>query len=148
MTCKEYMETLAEQLRFIPEPQRKAMLDYYEEMVEDRMEDGMDEASAVAAMENPYTIAERLKAEGNFAKDEVNADPPESLTDEAIKFSSLAGSLLRTFEDLEKAGNVAPPAPEAPEKPDIPEIPEIQPVRIFISKRAVNGMIFGRTLTR
>ncbi|MBR3016437.1 MAG: DUF4097 family beta strand repeat protein [Clostridia bacterium] len=129
MTRKEYMEALESKLGFIPAAQRKAMLDYYEEMVEDRMEDGMDEASAVAAMESPDTIAKRLQAEGNFTKEEALAEDAENLTDEAMRFSSLAGSLLRTFEDLEKAGNV-PPAPEVPEvpetqeTPDTPEVPE------------------------
>ena len=122
MTRKEYLEALESRLGFIPEPQRKAILDYYEEMADDRMEDGMDEASAVAAMENPETIAERLRAEGSFFKEESREEPPESLTDEAMKFSSLAGSLLRTFEDLEKAGHVE--APEAPEPPEPPEAPE------------------------
>ena len=119
MTRAEYMAELAGKLSFIPEPQRKAVLDYYEEMMADRMEDGMDEASAVAAMENPDTIAERLKAEGNFPMEEAQADNPENLTNEAMKFSSLAGSLLRTFEDLEKAGHVeVPEPPEAPEPAD------------------------------
>ena len=128
MTRNEYLEALSQQLNFIAEPQRKAILDYYEEMIEDRMEDGMDEPSAVAAMENPVTIAERLKAEGAYAKEEAPAEDGENLTDEAMKFSSLAGSLLRTFEDLEKAGSVTPPAPpkapEAPEASEAPEAPE------------------------
>ena len=93
MTRAEYMAKLSEKLYFIPETQRKAILDYYEEMMADRMEDGMDEDSAVVAMENPDTIAERLKAEGNFPMEEAQADNPENLTDEAMKFSSLAGSL-------------------------------------------------------
>ncbi len=122
MTRAEYMAKLSEKLYFIPETQRKAILDYYEEMMADRMEDGMDEASAVAAMENPDTIAERLKAEGNFPMEEAQADNPENLTDEAMKFSSLAGSLLRTFEDLEKAGHVEAPEPPVPPTPPEPPV--------------------------
>ena len=124
MTRKEYMEALESKLGFIPAAQRKAILDYYEEMVEDRMEDGMDEASAVAAMESPDTIAERLKAEGNYAKEEPEAEDVEHLTDEAMRFSSLAGSLLRTFDDLEKAGKAAPSEPPVPPSEPEPEIPE------------------------
>ena len=120
MTRKEYMEALESRLSFIPAFHRKAILDYYEEMVEDRMEDGMDETSAVAAMESPDTIGERLKAEGNFSKDETKADGDETMTDEAMRFSSLAGSLLRTFEDLEKAGSVAPPEAPVPPEPETP----------------------------
>lgn len=127
MTRKEYLEELEGKLDFVPAGQKKALLDYYEEMMDDRMEDGMDEASAVAAMESPSTIAERLKAEGNYAKEETDSDGIEGLTNEAMKFSSLAGSLLRTFEDLEKAGKVTPPEPpEAPEQP-VPPTPPTQP---------------------
>ena len=124
MTRKEYMEQLEKELRFVPELQRKAMLDYYEEMIEDRMEDGMDEPSAVAAMENPETIAERLKAEGAYANEEAPTEDSEDLTDEAMKFSSLAGSLLRTFDDLERAGRVTPPEPPVPPTPPTPPEPE------------------------
>ena len=127
MTRAEYMEKLSEKLYFIPETQRKAILDYYEEMMADRMEDGMDEASAVAAMENPETIAERLRAEGNYAKEESKAEDTENLTDEAMKFSSLAGSLLRTFEDLEKAGYVEVPEPPVPPTPPTPPEPPVSP---------------------
>lgn len=127
MTRAEYMAKLSEKLYFIPETQRKAILDYYEEMMADRMEDGMDEASAVSAMENPDTIAERLKAEGNFSMEEAQGDDPENLTDEAMKFSSLAGSLLRTFEDLEKAGHVETPEPPVPPTPPTPPEPPVSP---------------------
>ncbi|MBR5110781.1 MAG: DUF4097 family beta strand repeat protein [Clostridia bacterium] len=137
MTRKDYMEALESKLGFIPTAQRKAILDYYEEMVEDRMEDGMDEASAVAAMERPETIAERLKAEGNYAKDEPETDDGEQLTDEAMRFSSLAGSLLRTFEDLEKAGKVTPP--ETPVSPSAPE-PEASDKKKDAVDRAFDSM--------
>ena len=99
MNRKEYMESLEKELSFVPELQRKAILDYYEEMIEDRMEDGMDEPSAVAAMETPEVIVQRLKADGAYLKEEMKTDDSEPMTDDAIKFSSLAGSLLRTFED-------------------------------------------------
>ena len=127
MTRKEYMEHLENELRFVPELQRKAMLDYYEEMIEDRMEDGMDEPSAVAAMETPEVIAQRLKADGTYFKEETEANDTESLTDEAMRFSSLAGSLLRTFDDLEKAGRVAPPEPPIPPEPPVPPTPPTPP---------------------
>ena len=140
MTRKEYLETLAAQLSFIPEPQRRAILDYYEEMVDDRMEDGMDEASAVAAMENPETIAERLRTEGNFTKEEVKAEDAENLTDEAMKFSSLAGSLLRTFEDLEKAGHVEVPNPPVPPTPPAPPEPPVSITKPLPTYRAAWSM--------
>ncbi len=146
MTRAEYMAKLSEKLYFIPETQRKAILDYYEEMMADRMEDGMDETSAVSAMENPDTIAERLKAEGNFPMEEAQGDNPENLTDEAMKFSSLAGSLLRTFEDLEKAGHVETPEPPVPPTPPTPPEPpkpadDTEPRNVTTEARNFSGSI-------
>ena len=127
MNRKEYMESLEKELSFVPELQRKAILDYYEEMIEDRMEDGMDEPSAVAAMETPEVIVQRLKADGAYLKEEMKTDDSEPMTDDAIKFSSLAGSLLRTFEDLEKAGRVTSPEPPVPPEPPVQPTPPTPP---------------------
>lgn len=134
MTRKEYMDELARALDFMAEEPRQALLDFYGEMLADRMEDGMDEASAVAAMESPAEIAARQRAEGNAsslnekgpgaAKEETSAGEGDFMTNEAMKFSSLAGQLLRTFEDLEKAPPMPPVPPEKPETQDAPETPE------------------------
>ena len=147
MTRKEYLDALASELGWAQAEVRQAILDYYEEMIDDRMEDGMDEVSAVAAMEAPQTIAARLREDPAVARAEEKA-ASEAMSDEALRFSSLAGDLLRTFEDLEKAGRTAkedleeagraarenleeagraakaPKAPETPKAPEAPEIPE------------------------
>ena len=44
MNRREYMNALEEALRFLPEETRQAALDFYGEMMDDRMEDGMDES--------------------------------------------------------------------------------------------------------
>ena len=98
MTRNEYMEALKSKLSFMAEGSRQATLDFYGEMLDDRMEDGMDETSAVAAMESPDDIAARLRAEQPEAAEEKA--PEEAMTDEAMKFSSLADSILKATDKL------------------------------------------------
>ena len=99
MTRKEYMRELEEALQFLGDEQRAALLEYYGEMIDDRMEDGMDEASAVAAMESPADIAaqQRTDEPKREAAPETNGEP---MTDEAMKFSSLAGDILKATEKI------------------------------------------------
>lgn len=99
MTRKEYMRSLEEALQSLGEGQRAALLEYYGEMIDDRMEDGMDEASAVAAMESPADIAAQQRAEEpkREAAPEANGEP---MADEAMKFSSLAGDILKATEKI------------------------------------------------
>ena len=99
MTRKEYMRELEEALRFLGEEQRAALLEYYGEMIDDRMEDGMDEASAVAAMESPKDIAAQQRTEEPKREAAPKAES-EPMTDEAMKFSSLAGDILKATEKI------------------------------------------------
>lgn len=101
MTRKEYMRALEEALQFLGDEQRAALLEYYGEMIDDRMEDGMDEASAVAAMESPKDIAAQQRTDE--PKREAAPEPEaenEPMTDEAMKFSSLAGDILKATEKI------------------------------------------------
>ena len=94
MTRKEYMEALREQLSFMEEEARQGILDYYGEILEDRMEDGQAEESAVAAMERPEEIARRLKAE----QGEGGAKAPLELGDEATRFSAMVDGVLDSVQ--------------------------------------------------
>lgn len=102
MNRREYMNALEEALRFLPEETRQAALDFYGEMMDDRMEDGMDEASAVAAMEAPADIAARLRAEnpGLGAKEPEDAGAGRPFRDEAMEFSSLAERVERSLSRI------------------------------------------------
>ena len=107
MTRKEYMQALEKALDFLGEEQRAALLEYYGEMIDDRMEDGMDEASAVAAMESPADIAAQQRADAPKREDTPEKAPEkapeaggEPMTDEAMKFSSLAGNILEATEKI------------------------------------------------
>lgn len=134
MSRKEYLEQLRQALHFLPEDGRAAAMAFYAEMLDDRMEDGMDEESAAAAMEAPAAIAERLRAEGI---EEIKAASPLRLgiRDEALEFASLADGALKGIESAMRTAEksqpapaaeapAAEPAPEAPETPETPEAPE------------------------
>ena len=99
MTRKEYMRSLEEALQFLGEEQRAALLEYYGEMIDDRMEDGMDEVSAVAAMESPADIAAQQQADAP-RREAAPENDGEPMTDEAMKFSSLAGDILKATEKI------------------------------------------------
>lgn len=83
MTKNEYLITLAAKLQKLTDdprkiyPELKSMIEFYQEMVEDKIEDGMTEEEAVAAMETPDEIVERLKREfGETAVEESTAETP------------------------------------------------------------------------
>ena len=99
MTRQEYMDALEKQLQSLGEEQRAALLEYYGEMIDDRMEDGMDEASAVAAMESPAAIAAQQRAD-EPKREAAPEAVPDGMTDEAMKFSSLAGDILKATEKI------------------------------------------------
>lgn len=63
MTKREYLEKLARGLRPLPKEERRRQLDYYEEMLSDRMDEGLEEADAVAAMDPPETVIDRVLRE-------------------------------------------------------------------------------------
>ena len=112
MNRKEYMRKLEEELRFMDDASRQATLEFYGEMLDDRMEDGMDEESAAAAMENPADIAARLRDEAPAQpKEEKKETTPLELGDDALKFSSLVDSVLksaqRATEEAERAAQEA-----------------------------------------
>ena len=108
MTRKEYMEQLEKKLGFLNEENLHAMLDYYAEMLDDRMEDGQDEESAVSAMETPDEIADRLmkEREENPAQDSPAPEAPE-MTDEAMRFSSLVENVMKAASQAGAAAQTA-----------------------------------------
>ena len=101
MTRKEYMDALERVLAFQPEGARQAALSFYGEMLDDRMEDGMTEEAAVAAMEAPEEIAGRIRAEGGA---DAEAQPEKKLDDDAMTFSTLAGNILSQVENALHSG--------------------------------------------
>lgn len=68
MKKNEFLEGLQERLCGLSETDRKRSLDYYEEMIDDRMEEGLTEEEAVAEVGTPATIAEEILKEMPLAK--------------------------------------------------------------------------------
>lgn len=111
MKREEYLKRLESALHFLPGDTRVAALDFYAEMIDDRMEDGLDELSAVAAMEAPEDIADRLRAENPAEQaPETSREAGESarnappMQDEAMEFSALAEQVRRSISHLVNAG--------------------------------------------
>ena len=105
MNRKEYMNALENALQPLPEETRQAALEFYGEMLDDRMEDGLDEAAAVAAMETTEEIAARLGADKPAepaASSPEKTDQPEGeasappMQDESMMFSSLAEQVMQS----------------------------------------------------
>ena len=57
MNKNEFLAALEERLRSMPQAEREMTLSYYAEMIDDRMENGMTEQEAVAAMGDPDEVA-------------------------------------------------------------------------------------------
>lgn len=60
MNKEQFLETLLEHLAGLPMEDIDRALDYYSEMIDDRMEDGLREAEAVAAAGDPSEIAAQI----------------------------------------------------------------------------------------
>lgn len=63
MTKVEYLSRLEHQLAGLPETDLQRIIDYYNEIIDDRMEDTGNEAEAVAAMDAPEVIATQALAD-------------------------------------------------------------------------------------
>ncbi len=68
MTKNEFLAELKERLAGVSEADMKQSLDYYTEMIDDRMEDGLSEEEAVAAVGTPGEIAGEILGEMPLAK--------------------------------------------------------------------------------
>lgn len=63
MNKQQFLAAVGEQLRRLPQSDLEKSLDYYSEMIDDRMEDGLSEEEAVAAMGGADEIAAQILLE-------------------------------------------------------------------------------------
>lgn len=68
MNKQEFLSTLSSWLFGIGEEDVNRSLDYYSEMIDDRMEDGLSEEDAVAAIGTPEEVAEQILIETPLPK--------------------------------------------------------------------------------
>ena len=60
MNKEKFLDTLYHLLKSLPNAERQQHIDYYDEMIHDRMEDGVSEENAVAALGSPADIAAQI----------------------------------------------------------------------------------------
>ena len=65
MNKETFLTKLTEALSFMDPAERNRTVQYYREILEDRVEDGLREEDAVAEMEPVAEIAARLRAENS-----------------------------------------------------------------------------------
>lgn len=77
MNKAEFLERIKVKIISLPYGEMRRHLDYYDEMIDDRMEEGLSEEEAVASMESPETIAEQILREASPAEEvpESNTEP-------------------------------------------------------------------------
>lgn len=72
MTKERFLGNLEYALHFMPDAEREATLNFYSEMIDDRMEDGLTEEEAVDQMEKPEEIEQRLRRTQEAQSDEAD----------------------------------------------------------------------------
>ncbi len=68
MNKTEFLHELGIEILGLPQEDVERWLEYYTEMLEDRIEDGMSEAQAVASLGDPKAIARQILAQTPFTK--------------------------------------------------------------------------------
>lgn len=68
MTRFEFLDALQKELDDLPESDIKASIQYYNEMIDDKMEDGLTVEAAVADIGNPQKIAEGILSDTPLSK--------------------------------------------------------------------------------
>ena len=63
MNKQEFLDLLAAELSGLPEEDKKEQLEFYSEMIDDRIEDGTNEEDAVASFGDPKEVASSVLAE-------------------------------------------------------------------------------------
>jgi len=81
MNKQEFLEKIRNQLAGLSEDDIKKSIDYYTEMIEDRMEEGLTEEEAVKVMGRPEEVASQILMDTPFSKlVKVKVKPKKSLS--------------------------------------------------------------------
>ena len=68
MTKQEYLSAIRGKIRKMPADDINKFIDYYSEMIDDRMEDGLSEEEAVADMDAPDDVVDQILADMPLTK--------------------------------------------------------------------------------
>lgn len=62
MNKQEFLAALARELEPLPREERYQTLNYYDELIDDRLEDGQDEGAVIQSLGDPKAVAQELLA--------------------------------------------------------------------------------------
>ena len=79
----EFISELARHLAGLPQEDAAHWLEYYTEMLDDRIEDGMSEEEATASLGDPKAIARQILSQTPFTKLIKNKIRPDRSTGQA-----------------------------------------------------------------
>lgn len=80
MTKREFLQRLERCLAGMDASERSSMVEFYEEQIDDRMDDGMAEEAAVASLESPEDIAANILAmRAETARNQAQAASPSAM---------------------------------------------------------------------
>lgn len=68
MNKSEYLDSIRSKLTGLPEKDINSAIEYYEEAIEDRIEDGLTEEQAIKAVGTPEEIAEKILMDSSIPK--------------------------------------------------------------------------------
>lgn len=66
MTKKDFLNELSKNLKRMPQSEINKSTDFYSELIDDKIEDGMSEEEAVASLGNTFNIAKKIIDESPF----------------------------------------------------------------------------------
>ena len=89
-----FLDCIKEKIRHLPYEDLRRNLDFYGEMIDDRMEEGLSEEEAVATMELPELIAEKILDENDAAASQEATAKQTKRRWYAIPLSVLYGLIL------------------------------------------------------
>ena len=75
MTKREFLDRLERCLASLDAGERAAMVDFYSEQIDDRIDDGMTESQAVASLESPEDIAANILAQRAESQAQAKSGP-------------------------------------------------------------------------
>lgn len=94
MKKEEFLISLDRALKRLPEQDKQEILDYYKEIIEDKIESGQDESEAVSSVDSIEEIVNQVITEGVEKSDVEMVTPEKKKTDKRQLIILIVGSPL------------------------------------------------------
>ena len=79
MTKELWLKILEDALKKMPKNERSKVVEFYTEMIEDKIEGGVVEGAVVNALGNPHDVAEKILAENGVKIEESEKEQPTEI---------------------------------------------------------------------